>query len=146
MDKVAPALRKYRPTKQRVGSACVGFGVVLGGALVGIKEKGSERCLLIFTLDEVASSGGLGAGVVLVAEFLDAASSVDDLLCAGVERVALGTDFNVQRWFAHRGAGCKLVAAAACHCDLFVFRVDGGSHFVFLAKVGRGICTRTDTN
>jgi hypothetical protein len=116
------------------------------GLSVGIKEKGSERCLLIFTLDEVASSGGLGAGVVLVAEFLDAARSVHDLLCAGIERMALGTDFNVQRWFAHGGAGCKLVAAAACHCDLFVFRVDGGSHFVFLAKVGRGICTRTDTN
>ena len=97
-------------------------------------------------LNEVPSSGGLGAGVVLVAEFLDAARGVHDLLGAGVERMALGADFDVQFRFAHGGAGVELVAAAARHCDLFVFRVDSGFHFVFLAKVGRGICTRTDTN
>jgi hypothetical protein len=60
--------------------------------------------------------------------------------------MALGADFDVQFRFAHGGAGVELVAAAASHCDLFVFRMDGGFHFVFLAKVGRGICTRTDTN
>jgi hypothetical protein len=101
---------------------------------------------LIFTLDEVQSSGSLGASIVLVAELLDTTRSVHDLLCAGIERVALGAHFNVQIGFAHGGAGLEFVAAAACYCDLFVFRVDGGSHFVFLAKVGRGICTRTDTN
>jgi hypothetical protein len=111
-----------------------------------IKEKGSERCLLLFTLDEVASSGSLGAGIVFAAELLDTACGVHDLLSARVERVALGAHFNVQRWFAHGGAGRKLVAAAACHCDLFVFRVNGGFHFVFLAKVRRGFCTRTDTD
>jgi hypothetical protein len=110
------------------------------------KEKGSLRCLLIFTLDEVPSSGGFGACVVLAAELLDAARGVHDLLCAGVERVTFGTDFDVQFRFAHGGAGLEFVAAAACHCDLFVFRVNGGFHFVFLAKVGRGICTRTDTD
>jgi hypothetical protein len=101
---------------------------------------------LIFTLDEVPSSGSLGACSVFVAELLDAACGVNDLLCAGVERVALGAHFDVQIRFAHSGAGLELVAAAACHCDLFVFWVNGGFHFVFLAKVGRGICTRTDTN
>ena len=99
---------------------------------------------MISALNEVPSSGGFGAGVVLAAEFLDAARGVHDLLCAGVERVALGADFNVQIRFAHGGACFKLVAAAACHCDLFVFRVNGGFHFVFLAKVRRGFCTRTD--
>jgi hypothetical protein len=116
------------------------------GIAVGIKEKGSESCLLIFTPDAVPSGGSLGAGIVFVAEFLDAARSVHDLLCAGVERMALGTYFDVQFRFAHGGAGFKLVAAAACHCDLFVFRVNGGFHFVFLAKVRRGFCTRTDTD
>ena len=110
------------------------------------KEKGSKSCLLIFTLDEVQSSSSLCACIVLVAELLDAACGVHDLLGAGIERMALGADFNVQVRFAHCGAGLELVAAAACHCDLFVFWVNGGSHFVFLAKVGRGICTRTDTN
>jgi hypothetical protein len=110
------------------------------------KEKGSFRCLLIPAPNEVLLSGGLGAGVVLAAELLDTASGVHDLLCAGVERVALGADFDVQIRFAHGGAGLELVAAAARHCDLFVFRVYGGFHFVFLAKVGRGICTRTDTD
>jgi hypothetical protein len=101
---------------------------------------------LIFALNEVPLSGSFCARSVFAAELLDAACSVHDLLCAGVERVALGADFNVQSRFAHSGAGCKFVAAAACHGDFFVFRVDGGSHFFFLAKVGRGICTRTDTN
>jgi hypothetical protein len=108
------------------------------------KEKGSLRCLLIFAPNEVPSSSGFGA--VLAAEFLDAACGVHDLLGAGVERMALGADFDVQFRFAHGGAGCELVAAAACHCDFFVFRVNGGFHFVFLAKVGRGLCTRTDTD
>jgi hypothetical protein len=101
---------------------------------------------LIFALNEVPLSGGFAAGTVFIAELLDATCGIHDLLRAGVERVALGADFNVQIRFAHGGAGLELVAAAACHCDLFVFRVYGGFHFVFLAKVGRGICTRTDTD
>jgi hypothetical protein len=108
------------------------------------KKKGSEGCLLISALVQVPSSGCFCASAVFVAEFLDTTSGVHDLLGAGVERVALGTDFNVQSRLAHGGAGCKRIAAAACHCDFFVFRVNGGFHFVFLAKVGRGICTRTD--
>jgi hypothetical protein len=110
------------------------------------KEKGSVCCLSILTLDEVPSSGSFRACIVLVAELLDAASGVHDLLCSGVERMALGTDFDVQFRLAHGRAGVELVAAAACHCDLFVFRVNGGFHFVFLAKVGRGFGTRTDTD
>jgi hypothetical protein len=101
---------------------------------------------LIFALNEVPLSGGFAACAVFIAEFLDATCGVHDLLCTGVERVALGADFNVQIRFAHGRAGLELVAAAACHCDLFVFRVYGGFHFFFLAKVGRGICTRTDTD
>jgi hypothetical protein len=108
------------------------------------KEKGSQRCLLIFMPAGIPSSGCLCT--ILAAEFLDTACSVDDLLCAGIERMALGADFNVQFRFAHGGAGAELVAAAACHCDLFVLRVNGGFHFVFLAKVRRGFCTRTDTD
>jgi hypothetical protein len=110
------------------------------------KEKGSLRCLLIFVPDEVQSGGGLGAGIVLAAEFFDASGGVHDLLRARVERMAFGAHFNVQFRFAHGGACGELVAAAACHCDLFVFRVNGGFHFVFLAKVGRGFGTRTDTD
>jgi hypothetical protein len=100
---------------------------------------------LIFALDEVPLSGSFCAGGVFAAELLDAAGSVHDLLGAGVEGVALGADFDVQGRFADGGTGCKFVAAAACHGDFIVFRVDCGSHFVFLTKVGRGICTRTDT-
>jgi hypothetical protein len=111
-----------------------------------LKRKRQRRLPLIFALNEVPSSGSFCSCTVFVAELLDAASGIHDLLCAGVERVALGADFNVQVGFAHGGTGLELVAAAACHCDLFVFRVNGGFHIVFLAKVGRGICTRTDTD
>src|SRR5215467_7102633 len=68
--------------------------------------------------------GGLGRlPGVLLAEFLDPACGVDDLLLARVERVAGGAHFDVQ-FLAQRGTGRKGVPAAADHLDFLVFGMD----------------------
>ena len=49
---------------------------------------------------------------VFLAEFFHTASGVEHLLFTGVERVTLGTHFNIQI-ATHGGAGLELVAATA---------------------------------
>src|SRR6056297_955517 len=66
---------------------------------------------------EQAASGAHSA--VLAAELVDPAAGIDDLLLARVERVALGTDFDMQ-FLAQRGARLEGVAAAADDLDLLV--------------------------
>jgi hypothetical protein len=110
------------------------------------QKKKAASAAFDLCFNSVPSNGSLGAGSVLVIEFLDTAGGIHDLLCAGVERVALGTHFDVQCRFAQCGAGAELVAAAASDCNFVVCGVDGCSHFMFLTKVGRGGCTRIDTN
>src|SRR6056297_972420 len=65
-----------------------------------------------------AASGAHSA--VLAAELVDSTAGIDDLLLARVERVALGTDLDVQL-FAQRGARLEGIAAAADNFDLLVF-------------------------
>ena len=57
---------------------------------------------------------GLGSGVgVFLGEALDAARGVQKLLLTGEERVAVGTDFNVQPFTFDGGTGLEVVSARA---------------------------------
>ena len=67
------------------------------------------------------------ACAVLLLEALDTAGGIDDLLFAGVERVACGTDLDVQ-FLAQCRAGFPRVAAAASHGYLIVLRVNIDFH------------------
>ena len=68
-------------------------------------------------------------------EFVNAASGVDDLLCARVKRVAFRTDFDAQRGLRHRGACLEAVAATASYDDFVVIRMDVGFHFSSLRVI-----------
>src|SRR5207245_11665931 len=59
-------------------------------------------------------------------EPLDAATGVDQLLAAGVERVALGADLHVELGFG--GARRELVAAGAANVGFYVLGVDSWLH------------------
>jgi hypothetical protein len=64
-------------------------------------KKGSPRAAFFGVMQEGPRSGGLLA--VFLAEALDATGGVDDFLLAGVEGVARGADFDVQRLDAGGG-------------------------------------------
>ena len=64
---------------------------------------------------------------VFLAELLDTASSVNNLLLACIERMTLGANFDVHV-LARGGACLELVAATASHVDFSVVRMDLGLH------------------
>src|SRR5688572_32786217 len=64
---------------------------------------------------------------VLLAELVHATAGIDDLLLARVERMAVGTDFDLQV-MTQRGAGNEGVTAAADHVDRFVLGMDAVFH------------------
>ena len=68
---------------------------------------------------------GSGKTVFLV-ELIHAAAGIDKLLLAGVERVALGADFN--RDVLPGGAGLDDVAAGAADLGAVIFRMDAFLH------------------
>src|SRR5450759_2939790 len=68
---------------------------------------------------------------VFLLEFLDAPCRVDDLLFAGVERMAVRAHLDVQL-AGERGTRLELVAATADDVYLFVFRVNLGFHGICL--------------
>ena len=70
-----------------------------------------------------ADAGVLGGATT---EALNAATGVDQLLTAGVERVALGADFNAN--FRLGRARHELVATGATNLRLNVLRVQIGLH------------------
>ena len=70
---------------------------------------------------------------VFLAEFLNAASGVHDLLLTRIERVALGANLDMQV-FAVGGASLERVAAAACNVDFCVVWVNVRFHAVILAR------------
>ena len=71
------------------------------------------------------SAAGLAG--VLLAEFVDAAAGVDDLLLTRIEGVAVRADFDLQI-VAQRRARVEGVPAAAGHRDLFVVGMDSVFH------------------
>ena len=71
--------------------------------------------------------------VEALVETIDTSTGVNQLLLAGIERVALGADLNSDILLG--GAGGKGVATSATNCGLFVLRMDAFSHFVHLFLV-----------
>jgi hypothetical protein len=75
-------------------------------------------------------------------ELVHAAGGVNDLLLAGVERVALGANFDMEVVFAHGGLGHELVTAGAGNVHVGVIRMNCGFHCVSLKIGHRGFaCT-----
>jgi hypothetical protein len=64
---------------------------------------------------------------VFLAELLDAAGGVEDLLLAGVERMAGGADLDLQV-LGERRTGLEAVGTAAGDRDLGIRRMDFGLH------------------
>lgn len=80
--------------------------------------------------------------VVFLVEFLNTASSINNFLCAGIERMAFRTNFNVHRRLAERGLGLESIATAASHCEFVILWVSISFHRVFLDSViGAAKCT-----
>ena len=63
---------------------------------------------------------------VALLEAIDTAAGVNELLLAGVVRVALGADFNAQLLLG--GTGDESVAADAGHGNLLILRMDAFLH------------------
>ena len=70
---------------------------------------------------------------VFLTELLNAAGSVNNLLLAGIERMALGTYFDVQV-LARRRARLELVATTARYVDFRIIWMNFGLHAVSLSK------------
>src|SRR5579871_3175537 len=79
-------------------------------------------------------------------EFVDAARRIDELLLAGVERMAVRANLDVN--LGQRGARGEMVAAGACHfCVGVPFRVDLRFHSPpIIASVARGSRTPSTIN
>ena len=75
-----------------------------------------------------------GLSILLDAESLvetiNTSTSVNQLLLAGIERVALGADFNLDVLLS--GTGSKHVATSAADCRLTVLGMDAFFHLVHL--------------
>src|SRR5882672_2996872 len=102
-----------------------------GGRLLGYAEGGGDGLLRPGHLEELGLLGrrvGDGVGLLgglalpLALELLDHAGGVDELLLAGVERVAVRADFDGD--LLARGAGRERVPAAAGDERLFIVGVD----------------------
>lgn len=74
---------------------------------------------------QTASCGS--AACVALAEFVDAAAGINNLLLSGVERMAGGTHFDLQI-MSQRGTRDKGIAATAGHGDVFIFGVNADFH------------------
>ena len=66
-------------------------------------------------------------------ETVNTSTGINQLLLAGVERVALGADFNSDVLLG--GAGGKSIATSTANRSLFVLRMDAFSHVVHLFLV-----------
>ena len=63
-------------------------------------------------------------------ETINTSTGVNQLLLAGIERVALGADFDLDVLLG--GTGSKSITAGATDRSLFVVRMDAFSHVVHL--------------
>jgi len=73
-------------------------------------------------------SGFCGGVGVFLGETFDATRGVQQLLLAGEERVAIGTDFNVQPVTFYGGAGLEIVSASAVNSNGMVVGMNTGFH------------------
>ncbi len=99
--------------------------------MVALLERRGEDRLAAPEQDPRDPVQVLGLAAVLAAEFVDAACGVNNLLLAGVERVATGADVHRQGFTAERRPGLKRVPAAAGHGDVAVSGMSFGFHGVF---------------
>ena len=76
--------------------------------------------------------GGSFLAIALV-EAIDASGGIDQLLLAGKERVASGTNFDVQVTFLG-GASLERLAARAGDGDINVFWVNSWFHMITLSR------------
>ena len=85
------------------------------------------------------SAGLLTGSFKTLLEFVDASAGIDELLLAGIERMALRADFNAQIIFG--GTGMDFVSAGALYYDVFIRGMDSFLHFthLFLKKL-YGFC------
>ena len=83
----------------------------------------------------LGSGCAFGGGFLAIAlvEAIDASGGIDQLLLAGKERVASGTDFNVQVTFLG-GASFEGLAARAGDGDIDVFWVNSWFHVITLYR------------
>jgi len=68
-----------------------------------------------------------GGGSVFLAELVDPAGGIHDLLLSRIEGMAVGADFDLQVVSQSRPR-LERVAAGAAHVDFFVFRMRVGFH------------------
>src|SRR3954471_16305069 len=78
--------------------------------------------------EALLAAAGAGTGQPAL-EALDATARIDQLLLAGVERMAVGADLHVH--VALRGTRHELVPAGAAHGGLCVFGMDLGLHSAY---------------
>src|SRR3977135_624518 len=95
-----------------------------GPAFMPPHSRARRECARGATPLGVSARGG---GRVFLAELVDAPGRVDHLLLAGIERMAVRTNIDLQV-LAHGGARLKGVAAAAADGDLAVLRMDRRFH------------------
>src|SRR5216684_9402336 len=90
---------------------------------MGMRGVGLRACR-----GETAERSGFGSGRrVLLAELVHATAGIHNLLLAGIERMAVRTDLNLQI-LADGRAGGKSISARAGDGDFFVIRMDAGFH------------------
>ena len=75
-------------------------------------------------------------GSVALAEFIDASAGIHYFLLAGIERMAIRADFDLQI-MADGRARLERIAASASDGNCFVFGVDGGLHVNLVVAGGR---------
>ena len=91
-----------------------------------------RQALVRLMLGSGCAFGGGFLAIALV-EAIDASGGIDQLLLAGTERVASGTNFNVQVTFLG-GASFEGLAARAGDGDLDVFWVNSWFHLITLYR------------
>ena len=122
-------------------------GVAARDVVAAVKKKAAEAAFLVESARQrrTAPAGERALRrrrrrlrAVALAELVDAAGRIHDLLLARVEGMARGTDFDVQR-LADRRARRERVRAAAGHLDFGVLGMDSGFHRVLFLGLRTGI-------
>ena len=100
----------------------------MSGVVAGTEDAKRRRVAAPFAgSGRTAAPLFFHAHAVLLAEFVDPAAAVHDLLLAGEERVAERADFDA-KVLAQGGAGDKTIATGAGDLDFFVIGMDAVFH------------------
>ena len=80
-----------------------------------------------------SKTGQVPSHAVLATELVDSSGSIQDLLFPGIERMALGANFNM-KFLAKSRTGIKGVPAAADYLNILIIRVNFWFHFSISAE------------